>query len=94
MSNKSNLQANNIDLQAILNSINELPEAGSGVALPELTNEGTASDLLSGKQLIDQEGNVVTGTHVCSGGEEATGVCPSLTITRPNSILIHRIIYS
>lgn len=62
MSNyNSTLQSNNIDLQAILNTINELPEAG-GVELPELINEGTASDLLSGKQLIDGEGNIVTGT--------------------------------
>lgn len=33
-----------------------------GVALPELENEGSASDLLSGKQLINGEGNKVTGT--------------------------------
>ena len=32
-----------------------------GVILPTLTNEGAASDLLSGKQLIDGDGNVVTG---------------------------------
>ena len=38
---------------------------GDGVQLPTLTNEGTASDLLSGKQLIDSNGNIVTGTHVC-----------------------------
>lgn len=59
----STLQSNNADLQAILNSINELPDAGGGsIELPELTNEGSASDLLSGKQLIDSEGNVITGT--------------------------------
>lgn len=33
-----------------------------GVVLPTLTNEGVASDLLSGKQLIDSEGNIVEGT--------------------------------
>lgn len=32
-----------------------------GVELPALTNPGSASDLLSGKQLIDADGNVVTG---------------------------------
>lgn len=48
-------------LQSLLEKINALPEAG-GVELPALTNEGTAADLLSGKQLIDQEGNIVTGT--------------------------------
>ena len=34
----STLQSNNTDLQAILNTINELPEAG--VKLPSLTNVG------------------------------------------------------
>lgn len=57
----SELQSNNTDLQAILNTINELPEAG-GVELPELSNPGTAADLLSGKELIDGEGNIITGT--------------------------------
>jgi hypothetical protein len=63
MSNNYNttLQSNNTDLQAILDTINELPEAG-GVELPTLTNEGSTSDLLSGKQLIDSDGEVVTGT--------------------------------
>lgn len=36
--------------------------SNNGVALPELTNEGTAADLTLGKQLIDGEGNVVEGT--------------------------------
>lgn len=35
---------------------------GGGVKLPTLSNPGTASDLAKGKQLIDQNGNVVTGT--------------------------------
>lgn len=33
-----------------------------GSNLPTLTNPGTAGDLLSGKQLIGQNGDVVTGT--------------------------------
>lgn len=33
-----------------------------GVELPTLTNEGSASDLLSGKQLIDGDGNKITGS--------------------------------
>lgn len=36
--------------------------SSGGVSLPTLTNEGSASDLLSGKQLIDSKGNIVTGT--------------------------------
>lgn len=54
------LQSNNTDLQAILNIINDLPE--TGVELPELSNEGSASDLLSGRQLINSNGNVVVGS--------------------------------
>lgn len=37
-------------------------------ALPTLSNAGTASDLASGKQLIDQNGNIITGTHQCPAG--------------------------
>lgn len=33
-----------------------------GTKLPTLTNPGAAGDLLAGKQLIDQNGNVLTGT--------------------------------
>lgn len=63
MSNyNSNLQTNNADLQAILDAINALPEVSNGAELPELTNEGTAADLLSGKQLIDGDGHIVEGT--------------------------------
>lgn len=34
----------------------------TGVQLPELTNPGSAADLLAGKQLVDQYGNPLTGT--------------------------------
>lgn len=39
----------------------------SGAALPSLSNPGTASDLLSGKQLINQSGSVVTGSMTNRG---------------------------
>lgn len=35
--------------------------AGGGTTLPTLTEPGTENDLLAGKQLIDQNGNIVTG---------------------------------
>ena len=60
-SNNTELSSNNLDLQSLIDQANALPDAG-GVELPELTNEGTASDLLSGKELIDGDGNKVTGT--------------------------------
>ena len=46
--------------------VNQLASAveniSSGTTLPTLSNPGTSSDLLSGKELIDQNGNKVTGT--------------------------------
>jgi hypothetical protein len=62
LNNNSTLKTNTASLQELLNAVNNLPEASNGVELPDLTNEGTASDLLEGKELIDNEGNVVTGT--------------------------------
>lgn len=55
----SPLQNNITNLQELLDKVNALPEE---VTLPELTNEGVADDLVSGKQLIDSDGNVVAGT--------------------------------
>lgn len=43
-------------------------ECDEGVALPNLTNPGSASDLAQGKQLIGADGSVVTGNlQSCSG---------------------------
>ena len=58
----SSLQNNTIKLQNILNTINTLPDAGGGVKLPVLTNEGASSDLMFGKQLINSDGGIVTGS--------------------------------
>lgn len=57
---KSIIQNNNMDLSGLLETINNLPEAGTD--LPSLSQEGSAADLLSGKQLIDSSGAIVTGT--------------------------------
>lgn len=35
----------------------------TGTQLPTLTNPGTTADLVSGKELIDQNGSVITGTN-------------------------------
>ena len=40
---------------------------GDGVTLPTLTNEATATQLLSGKQLINSSGDAVTGTMTNRG---------------------------
>ena len=75
-----NLLTNTISLQEILESINTLPDAG-GVELPKLTNEGPASDLLAGKQLIDQEGNIVEGTIANNTSSNMTA--SGATVTAP-----------
>ena len=59
------IKNNTTSLQNILEAVNNLPEAG--IDLPQLSNEGTASHLLSGKELIDQEGNIVTGSMPNNG---------------------------
>lgn len=56
------IKNNTVSLQAILDTVNSLPELNNGIELPDLTNEGSDSDLMTGKQLIDGDGNVVTGT--------------------------------
>lgn len=57
-------------------SLEDMPamirEIEGGVELPELSNEGTASDLLSGKQLIDGDGNIVTGNIPNNGAISST----------------------
>lgn len=48
----------------------------TGVQLPALTNPGTAADLLEGKQLIDAEGNALTGTM-----PEVEQATPAITVS-------------
>lgn len=66
MSNNSKLQQNNSELEAILQIVNELPE-GNNVELPSLKNKAQASDLLINKELLDDNGVVVTGTMPNNG---------------------------
>lgn len=66
MSNKTTIQSHNTRLNNLLEDINNLPEAG-GIELPALDNEGASTDVLLGKQLINQNGEVVTGTMPNNG---------------------------
>jgi hypothetical protein len=79
MANKAQLQTNNIVLNEYITKIQELkgiasalPDNGSGIILPTLTNAGVAADLALGKQLIDGNGNVITGTHECESDSTET----------------------
>ena len=59
--------------------VNQLASAveniSSGTTLPTLSNPGNAADLRSGKQLIDQSGNKITGTLAT-----VTQATPSITV--------------
>lgn len=50
-----------------------------GTALPTLENPGSADDLVEGKELIDQNGNVVTGTIRLAMGQMFTGLTPEFS---------------
>lgn len=55
----------------ILNNIKTLV-GGSGVSLPSLANPGTKEDLMLNKQLIDGNGNKITGTMPNNGAISKT----------------------
>lgn len=59
--------------------VNQLASAveniSSGTTLPSLSNPGSAADLRSGKELIDQSGNKITGTLAT-----VTQATPSITV--------------
>lgn len=51
-----------------------------GKKLPDLTNPGSESDLLENKQLIDQDGNIITGTIPTKQNDDIVVVGPEITI--------------
>ena len=53
--------------------------ASGGASLPALSNPGTASDLRNGKQLIGENGNVVTGIL-----QDVTLATPSISVNASN----------
>lgn len=63
----NNLIAENIKNGVSIFGVTGTMISNNGVQLPTLTNAGSASDLLNGKQLIDDDGNIVTGTMVNNG---------------------------
>ena len=66
MSNKTQLQTNNINLASYTDRVNALVEVANGlpeagVNLPELTSPATAEEIFLNKQTIDEDGNIITG---------------------------------
>ena len=55
------LQSNNVSLQEVLELL-QSKVSGGNIILPELTNEADISEIFLGKEVINQEGNVLTGT--------------------------------
>lgn len=68
----SKLNKNTTTLQELIEIANNLPEAGSGGELPELSNEASASELLIGKELINSSGEVIAGTMANNGAISST----------------------
>lgn len=62
---------------AKITELAEILSSKASVSYPTLSNPATAENLQEGYQLIDESGNVVTGTHVCSGG----GAVETCTVT-------------
>lgn len=60
-----------------------------GVQLPTLTNPASASQIFSGYQAIDEDGNKITGSHLVTTGTISNGstvVIPSsLSVTAPSN---------
>lgn len=56
------------DLGAAVESIPQ------GAQLPELSNPGSSEDLVTGKEMINQEGNIVTGTNPYEKGATDTAI--------------------
>jgi hypothetical protein len=71
-------------------------EDEGGVELPELTNPASASDMALDKQLIDADGNVVTGTLAESGVDTNVMVAPEEIIegTSDNTVFSYRGVYA
>ena len=52
----------------------------TGTQLPTLTNPGTSVDLVSGKELIDQNGSVITGTNPYEKSSTDTAITNEATL--------------
>lgn len=66
-----------LSIDGMITSVNNIE---TGITLPELSNEGSSSDLLSGKELIDGEGNVITGTIATKTSSNLTANGATVTV--------------
>lgn len=77
----SQLFTNKKNLQEILEAVNNLPNAG-GVELPELSNPANESEVFLNKDIIDKDGNKMTGTFTIENEiDELNTLIPQLRNT-------------
>lgn len=69
-----------IDSLTLNQMATEIESIPTGTQLPTLTNPGTASDLLSGKELINQDGNKITGTISTKTSSDLTSSGATVTV--------------
>jgi hypothetical protein len=80
--NAANTEINEqLDLIAQISAALDNKAAGSsGVELPDLTNPASAYDILSGKEAIDSEGNVITGNIESKTSNNLTASGATVTV--------------
>lgn len=76
----ANILDNTTSLQNLLNKANNLPNAGSDITLPELSNPALESDILSGKEAIDKDGNIIEGAIVTKTASNLTANGATVTV--------------
>ena len=70
-------QAGKLSLDAMTAAVNNME---IGAQLPELANEGSAADLLAGKELLGSDGNIVTGTIPTKTASDLTASGATVTV--------------
>lgn len=77
---KARAKGGTADTPLLANLPGVIESIPQGVELPTLTNPGSASDLLSGKQLINADGNVVTGNIATKAASDLTASGATVTV--------------
>lgn len=80
-----------LTLEQMPGAISDIQTGGGGAELPELSNPGSAGDLMEGKQLLDGDGVPVTGTFTIAPElaeqaaliNEILAVLPGKTVAAP-----------
>lgn len=88
MGNKERLASIEAIVDEAQRTADSLPDAGTGMVLPELDNPGAAGDLVQGKELIDANGQKVTGTLPTTQALVVPELSDEATLTVSNEKLV------